>query len=340
MPGARRASLFSTPAPLPSLLEETVAATATTTTLPAASNGSDTNAEEEDTGVLLARMKEMVEGVKRRQSMGTPAARLSLSPQKKAGFSLLAGETPGSRLNLRRMLIEEADGVEEEEEEEEGGSDKENGEEVPEHTDAGFNVENADNAGPRARAPPQTPRMDDLRHVFHAPHPEPRTPHLRAIFAQKRGERAAAIGTPTFEGMGEMMATPAGYRAAARRGRNVELVEEDEMVVEVEGGQDAVDELEHEMPEQEMEPEPEPEPEPVLTRTTRRKTSTPTAAAATTRRTPRSVPTTAAKKPVVADLDTVMENGEGTESGASSNVKTAARKTRTRAIESDQVRFY
>ena len=49
---------------------------------------------EEDTQVMLAKMKQMVEGVKRRQSMG---ARPSIgpgstSPRKTSGFSLLALE--------------------------------------------------------------------------------------------------------------------------------------------------------------------------------------------------------------------------------------------------------
>ena len=50
----------------------------------------------EDAGVLLARMREMVAGVRRRQSSGSGAeGRASLSPRKRGGFSLLARDEAG-----------------------------------------------------------------------------------------------------------------------------------------------------------------------------------------------------------------------------------------------------
>lgn len=244
-------------------------------------------------------MKEMVEGVKRRQSMGTPVARPSLSPRKKASFSLLAVED-NSRRNgdLRRALIEEADTVEEDEEEEqdeeEENSDKENGDGGNEMLQGIDTREGASSGHP---APAQTPQMDDLRHVFRAPRLDPKTPRLRGIFAQRKEAKTSA--TPTFEGMGELMATPAGYRAmATRMQEEAEAVEVQAMEVEMEVEpaaeiEEPRDELEQKLaqePEPEQEAGPEPEPEPALTRSTRRKTPTPAPTLASTR-TPRSAST-------------------------------------------------
>ena len=104
-------------------------------------------------------------------------------------------------------------------------------------------------ARPRATVIPETPRMDDLRHIFNVPRtdatpsfngvhnmfkqPAPpsvlETPHLEGIRPMfTRAERAAAessksggdvselyqrvMATPTLEGIGEMLNTPAGYR--------------------------------------------------------------------------------------------------------------------------------
>lgn len=276
-------------------------------------------------------MKEMVEGVKRRQSLSTPTARASLSPQKKAGFSLLA-EHSGTRGILRRMLIEEGDEDEEEEEvhEEAEDSDKENDEQAGENAAPDVTVPSTPSS--RTRAPAQTPRMDDLRHVFRAPPHDPKTPRLRGMFAEQREAKAKAASTPLFEGIGEMMATPAGYRAAARREREmVEQVamEEDENEDESEGEQD-----------EEME-DAEPEvPPPVLKRGTRRTTPTPTAPKAATsatrsRRTPQSAPAT--RKATVTDLDTVMEDADTSNSSADVRKTTTTRNSRTRGADNDHV---
>ncbi|EMD36936.1 hypothetical protein CERSUDRAFT_73959 [Gelatoporia subvermispora B] len=256
---------------------------------------------EEDTQILLARMRSMVEGAKRRQSVGSAVsvARLSMSPRKRTGrFSLLAPQRP-----------EEADADLEEQNEDEDvemqdnipqeGSTREPP--VPEEHDVEMHDVPED---PKAHAEPalQTPRMDDLRHVFGGgaalPPKTPRLDGMRQMFAH--GWQAA---TPALEGVGEMLATPTGYRAPV-----VVVSEEEEQEVqasehaesqnpEAQGMQDE--------PEAPLEEDAEEIPEPPPTRSTRaRKTPTPTPPAV--RRTPRSVAAT--RQTQVIDLDTVPED--------------------------------
>ncbi|KAI0772938.1 hypothetical protein BD413DRAFT_473526 [Trametes elegans] len=209
-PGSRR-TLFPSLAPLPSpsfnqpdepasavsqapnttIKEESSTASASTTVK------SDDD-EKEDTAVLLARMKQMVEGVKQRQSLGRQS--LNLSPRKReGGFSLLA---PGHAMAHApsRILIEE-----DENESEETYGDVEllehnpsNGQSSHDHT---------------AQAPPQTPKMSDLRHVFGRPHDQPSTPALAGVRDMFRAAQPQLLpATPQMEGLRDMLATPAAYR--------------------------------------------------------------------------------------------------------------------------------
>ncbi|KAI9056479.1 hypothetical protein FKP32DRAFT_1763184 [Trametes sanguinea] len=212
-PGSRR-KLFPSLAPLPSPnFSATAASSGPAATESAAVKEesppsivkSEVKAEDddedakEDTAVLLARMRQMVEGVKQRQSLGRQS--LNLSPRKRdAGFSLLAPAHAHAHAPSR-ILIEE---------DEQPGSgsrdrqEKEDGDvEMRDHERDGGADEHEDQ---QARAQPTTPRMSDLRHVFGRVHAEP--------------------GTPALDGVREMLGTPAGYRrqvSPERRARRVEM---------------------------------------------------------------------------------------------------------------------
>lgn len=151
--------------------------------------------EGEDTAVLLARMKQMVEGVKQRQSLGRQS--LSLSPRKReGGFSLLA-PNHASTHRPSRILIEEDEG------------------DVP-------IVDNSDE-----EPAVQTPQMYDLRHVFSRPQAEASTPVLAGVEEMFHARPAGPVETPRMDGVREMLETPAGYRAPAPAGPEQEREGED-----------------------------------------------------------------------------------------------------------------
>ncbi|OSD00510.1 hypothetical protein PYCCODRAFT_1479173 [Trametes coccinea BRFM310] len=203
----------------------------------------------EDTAVLLARMRQMVEGVKQRQSLGRQS--LNVSPRKRdSGFSLLA---PGHAIAhaASRILVEEDDRGEEEEDVEMREHDQVADEDGDEDDDR------------RERAQPRTPRMSDLRHIFGRAHAEPSTPALAGVRDMFRAQPRAAPETPPLEGVGEMMGTPAGYRrqvSPERRARRIEVYV----------GQEEDDQVVQEAPEEEQRV-PEPDPEPAPARETRGK---------------------------------------------------------------------
>ena len=138
--------------------------------------------------MLLARMKQMVEGVKQRQSLGRQS--LSLSPRKRdGGFSLLAPDHARPH-RPSHILLQEDD-----------------------HGDEGVEAE----AEVEEVAPPKTPRMSDLRHVFGRPQGEAgaSTPALAGVREMFRPPQPQGpVETPRMDGVQEMLSTPAGYRAA------------------------------------------------------------------------------------------------------------------------------
>ncbi|KAI0752857.1 hypothetical protein C8Q80DRAFT_1096959 [Daedaleopsis nitida] len=197
-PGSRR-TLFPSLAPLPSpsfvqgettstssQLQSSAQDATSLSSSPSVSSASSSAKveEEEDTAVLLARMKQMVEGVKQRQSLGRQS--LSLSPRKReGGFSLLA-PNHASTHRASRILIEEDEG------------------DVPMH----------DHHETQAALPAlQTPQMADLRHVFRRPRDEASTPALAGVREMFRPQPAAPTETPRMDGVNEMLSTPAGYHA-------------------------------------------------------------------------------------------------------------------------------
>ncbi len=135
-------------------------------------------------------MKQMVEGVKQRQSIGRQS--LSLSPRKReGGFSLLAPDH-GRPHRPSHILLEEDD------------SDA--------HMDDEPEPEEVEELAFTAAAP-KTPRMSDLRHVFARPREESSTPALAGVREMFRPQPQGPVETPRMDGMQEMLSTPAAYRA-------------------------------------------------------------------------------------------------------------------------------
>ncbi|KAI0634344.1 hypothetical protein C8Q77DRAFT_1055902 [Trametes polyzona] len=213
-PGSRR-TLFPSLAPLPSpsftqpsehtqAASEAPAAPVKDEIAPTSVKSTPVNTEDddkEDTAVLLARMLQMAEGVKQRQSLGRQS--LNLSPRKReGGFSLLA---PGHATmhTPSRILIEE---------------DEEDDEETHERHDVEMQNQGIDRAASGdapARAQPRTPRMSDLRHVFGRPHANPSMPVLTGVRDMFRVQPQGPPETPRMEGDKEMLNTPAAYRPAS-----------------------------------------------------------------------------------------------------------------------------
>ncbi|KAI0332216.1 hypothetical protein GY45DRAFT_1274435 [Cubamyces sp. BRFM 1775] len=216
-PGSRR-TLFPNLAPLPSpnfvqpqaLLAEQPQSPATLVKdeTPSASTASGSSVkleddEKEDTAVLLARMKQMVEGVKQRQSLGRQS--LNLSPRKReGGFSLLA---PGHATAHApsRILIEE---------DEPAAPAQPSDEEDVEMHDDDLRPDPTGRRG-SGREQPETPRMSDLRHVFGRARAEPSTPAFTGVRDMFRVQPQGPMDTPRMDGMKELLTTPAGYRPAS-----------------------------------------------------------------------------------------------------------------------------
>lgn len=148
--------------------------------------------KEEDTRALLEKMKETVEGMKRRRSE-VPAGRGSIGV---GGVARpVGGGAEGGEMDL------DLDGDKEE-------SDKENENESQNAMD--INEEDDASSFPTAAtAAPQTPSSTNIRGRVVI---EPKTPKmdgLRGLFREKKEKKDPA--TPVFEGVGEMMKTPGGW---------------------------------------------------------------------------------------------------------------------------------
>ncbi|KAL4253373.1 hypothetical protein ABKN59_003888 [Abortiporus biennis] len=229
-PGSRKFNKFTSGSsiqPLPALALIDEAKNEESTTVPSTTASDikkEDEDEDEDTQVMLAKMKQMVEGVKRRQSIGQHEARHRLSelgygiipsPKKRPGeFSLLApgddgADAPNSSQAQRSIEEQEEEGdiaeapmdVDEDQNEVDDDQEEKDEEEEQPRSDGATTHEVASS----------TPRMDDLRHVFSQRRAidqfaTPRMDGMRDLFRQDRIPE-----TPVFEGVGEMLATPAGY---------------------------------------------------------------------------------------------------------------------------------
>ena len=183
-------------------------------------------AEDEDTKALLERMKETVEGMKRRRS-GVPPTPIGRT-------SLAFAKAQADMESTQRM----EDGEEEPEEGDEDGSDKENHNDViegptedasSEQDELALEIPTQDLVQPTGTSIPKTPQLH-LKHIFSAPSAPPKTPSfkgVREMFQDRQqvepqtpkmdGIKAMfrqpkVPETPAFEGIGEMMRTPVAYR--------------------------------------------------------------------------------------------------------------------------------
>jgi hypothetical protein len=180
--------------------------------------------EEAETSTLLEKMKEVVEGMQRRRSVG---------PSEGAIPESAGPEESGS-----------------------GEEDAGRRDEVPEDGEAIAVEEPPPVLPPPADARPTflaTPKMSDLKHVFserHAPNvaaptsyaavrqlfkaesaaaAEPKTPRLDGLREMFSRARKREPDTPLFEGVGEMLATPPEYAAVAAQGPSENDEEAEEM---------------------------------------------------------------------------------------------------------------
>jgi hypothetical protein len=188
--------------------------------------------EEAETSTLLEKMKEVVEGMQRRRSVGTSDVAI---------LELAGPEESGS-----------------------GEEDAGQRDEVPEDDEAIAVEEPFPVPPPPADARPTfpaTPRMSDLKHVFSERHAanvvaptsyagvrqlfrmesaaaayEPETPRLDGLREMFSRARKREPDTPLFEGVGEMLATPPEYAAVAVQGPS----ENDEEAEEMESTTEAV----------------------------------------------------------------------------------------------------
>ncbi|GJE86346.1 FHA domain-containing protein [Phanerochaete sordida] len=187
----------------------------------------------EDTSVLLARMKHMVEDAKRRQSLGPRpsfAGGAHPTPRKSSGgFSLLAPD--GDSTPVRQVFVEDTQS------DDEDVSDKENDGAPPQSQsmDSGEEYEgqedvhmaSGDEDAPRFAEPHasamETPRMDGLKHMFGGR--AEATPSFRGVREMfSRRAQDAALETPRLEGVRQMFTRAEGVAAGSSRARGGQQV--------------------------------------------------------------------------------------------------------------------
>ena len=199
------------------------------------------SAEDEDTQALLERMKETVEGMKRRRSgiPATPAGKMSLT------FAKAQADVE----SMQRM--QDIEGELEEGDEE--GSDKENHNDViggptedasSEQDELALETPMENLVRPTGVSVSKTPRLD-LKHMLSASSAPPKTPSFKGIREMFQDRQQAepqtpkmdgiktmfrqpkVPETPAFEGIGEMMTTPVAYRMSIleEEGGEEEIVE-------------------------------------------------------------------------------------------------------------------
>ena len=189
--------------------------------------------EEEDTEVLLEKVKAKIEDLRRRQSIGLGPPPLerqrSRSPTKRDAESLFWGsdsvtstriDQGGDKDNVG-MVRSHPQG-----EDEDMGDDEVEEQEVIQQTTPvkSWNP-------PRTKFPPRTPKMDGMRGLFADPKAVPSTPAMGGIKqlfnepvepqtpnysgVKDMFKTAAALdapGTPVLEGVGDLLTTPAAHR--------------------------------------------------------------------------------------------------------------------------------
>lgn len=205
-------------------------------------------AEDENTKALLERMKETVEGMKRRRS-----------------------EAPRMSIAMKAETETERNGVDDDvSEDEDEGSDKENDSDImdtrapalasateEELEQVGHSNESTNRTPTRpltTTATAKTPHLD-LKHIFQNSAPktpsfkgvremfqaddkvEPKTPKMNGMREMFRENKVPQ--TPAFEGVGEMMQTPAAYRMNTLEEEDSEEEEEVQLLVKPKRGRGA-----------------------------------------------------------------------------------------------------
>lgn len=211
--------------------------------------------EEEDTRVLLERMKETVEGMKRRRSVAPATGIFGLGDAPVESEETQAQEDHDAEMEQEQ----EQDPYEQEqdEQEEEASSDEEvgEGEESDKENAAGdampldaegeheYSVASSSRTPVRSTTtsstatktphldlkhifaqPPKTPSFKGVRELFKDNAAAPQTPHMdgmRHLFSDRQ-----VPATPSFEGVGEMMSTPSGWRTTDVKEEEPEVDEE------------------------------------------------------------------------------------------------------------------
>lgn len=189
----------------------------------------------EDTSAMLARMKEKVDSVKRRQSMGPrPSLGMGLSPRKPGQFSLFApdADLTSPRKTSNPFVLEET--TEEHMHLDQAGDEKSTTEADVQMDDVETNRSSIPQASSSHRTHevplPATPKFTGMREMFKEAAQEMQTPRMDGMRDLFRPERA--LSTPAFEGVGEMLATPVDTRPTVPEPST--SVTEDEQMIEEE----------------------------------------------------------------------------------------------------------
>ncbi|THH31839.1 hypothetical protein EUX98_g2372 [Antrodiella citrinella] len=253
-----------------------------------------------DTSVMLARMKQMVDGVKKRQSMG-PRPSIGVSPRKPGQFSLFA---PDADLTTPRKVSASAEDVHMEHSAQEDMEMIESTREAPEASSSERTLEHTAQG---------TPKFTGVRERYKEVAQEMATPRMDGMRDLFRSERVVA--SPVYEGVGEMLATP----------DPTEPANEESVLPE---------------PQAPVEDDEEPVPRPAPTRSRKPASTSKIPAAAAKRTTPRSAPAARTKTPtegldtVAEDDDTSpAESSQPKRAGPASRV---SRKPRSRSVDTTE----
>ncbi|KAH8101695.1 hypothetical protein BXZ70DRAFT_931561 [Cristinia sonorae] len=163
---------------------------------------------EEDTAVMLARMKQMVDSVKKRQSTGPrPSLGVGLTPRKPGQFSLFAAgadlTSPRKSSNSSITPSQSIEDVDMEDRTDESDNpffqkDTSMDEQAPQASSSRTTLDSTTIG---------TPKFTGMREMFKEAVQEMQTPRLDGMRELFRPERVQV--TPAYEGVGQMLATPA-----------------------------------------------------------------------------------------------------------------------------------
>ena len=186
--------------------------------------------EEDDTEVLLEKVRAKIEDIKRRQSIGLGPPPLELrrshSPTKQDAEALFWGSDSVTSTKIDQTGNKGNTGMDRSHEDEVMDDDDVEGQEVIRQTTL---VKSLNPTG--MKHPPQTPRMDGLKGLFANPKAVPPTPlmgGIRQLFNEPVEPRTPVYGgvrdifkstvaptvpeTPVLEGVKDLLNTPAVYR--------------------------------------------------------------------------------------------------------------------------------